>query len=154
MKSIWEIKRRIGWVAPELHIHFRKTVTCLDAVTSGFFDSNGLYQRPTAEQTAAARNWLDILDMAALADVSFKSLSTGQQRLILLARALVNNPPLLILDEPCQGLDEPHRRLFLDLLDQLCAATRLSLIYVTHYQDELPTAITHHLRLENGNFII
>jgi molybdate transport system ATP-binding protein len=153
-ESIWEIKRLIGWVAPELHIHFRKTVTCLDAVTSGFFDSNGLYQRPTAEQTDAARNWLDILDMAALADVSFKSLSTGQQRLILLARALVNNPPLLILDEPCQGLDESHRRLFLDLLDQLCAATHLSLIYVTHYQDELPAAITHHLRLENGNFII
>ena len=152
-ESIWEIKRRIGWVAPELHIHFRKTVTCLDAVTSGFFDSNGLYQRPTAEQTAASLNWLDILDMTAMADLPFNALSTGQQRFILLARALVNNPPLLILDEPCQGLDEAHRRIFLDLLDQLCADTNLSLIYVTHYHDELPAAITHHLRLENGKFI-
>lgn len=149
-ESIWDIKRRIGWVAPELHIHFRKTVTCLDAVTSGFFDSNGLYQRPTPEQTAAAGNWLDILDMAHLAEKPFKSLSAGQQRLILLARALVNNPPLLILDEPCQGLDDPHRRLFLDLLDQLCADTPLSLIYVTHYHDELPEAIDHFLRLKNG----
>jgi len=152
-ESIWEIKRRIGSVSPELHIYFRKTVTCLDAVCSGFFDSNGLYQRPTPDQTAAARNWLDILDMAHLAKVPFKSLSAGQQRLILLARALVNNPPLLILDEPCQGLDETHRRVFLDLLDQLCAATSLSLIYVTHYADELPAAITHHLRLENGKII-
>ena len=152
-ESIWEIKHRIGGVSPELHIHFRKTVTCLDAVCSGFFDSNGLYQRPTAEQTTAAHNWLDILDMAALADVSFNALSTGQQRLILLARALVNNPPLLILDEPCQSLDESHRRVFLDLLDQLCAATPLSLIYVTHYADELPAAITHHLRLENGKIV-
>jgi molybdate transport system ATP-binding protein len=152
-ESIWDIKRRIGWVAPELHIHFRKNITCLDAVCSGFFDSNGLYQRPTPEQTAAARNWLDILEMVHLADKPFKSLSTGQQRLILLARALVNNPPLLILDEPCQGLDDPHRRLFLDLLDQLCAATSLSLIYVTHYHDELPEAIEHRLVLKNGKTI-
>ena len=150
---IWEIKRRIGGVSPELHIYFRRTVTCLDAVCSGFFDSNGLYQRPTPEQTAAARNWLDILDMAALADLPFNALSTGQQRFILLARALVNNPPLLILDEPCQGLDETHRRVFLDLLDQLCAGTNLSLIYVTHYHDELPAAITHHLRLEQGKIV-
>ncbi|MCD4673516.1 MAG: ATP-binding cassette domain-containing protein [Anaerolineaceae bacterium] len=149
-ESIWEIKRRIGWVSPELHIYFRKTVTCLDAVCSGFYDSNGLYHSCTADQTAASHNWLQILDMASLAEVPFNALSTGQQRLILLARALVNNPPLLILDEPCQGLDESHRRVFLDLLDQLCEGTNLSLIYVTHYADELPASIDHHLRLKQG----
>lgn len=149
-ESIWEIKQKIGWVSPELHIHYRPNIACLDVVCSGFFDSIGLHRACTPAQTAAARNWLELLDMAAQAALSFGALSTGQQRLILLARALVKNPPLLILDEPCQGLDEAHRRIFIELLDQLCAATRLSLIYVTHYQDELPKAINHHLILEQG----
>lgn len=149
-ESIWEIKHRIGWVAPELHIYFRQNLTSLDAICTGFFDAIGLHHSCTPAQIAAARNWLDILGLAALAPAPFQALSTGQQRLILLARALVKNPPLLILDEPCQGLDETCRRRFIDLLDQLCAQTHFSLIYVTHYQDELPAAIDHRLVLAHG----
>ena len=81
------------------------------------------------------------------------SLSTGQQRLALLARAMVKHPPLLVLDEPCQGLDTLQRSAFLNMLDALCDQTALTVIYVSHDPRELPQAITHHLRLENGGIV-
>ncbi len=149
-ESIWEIKRNIGWVSPELQIYYPKTAACQDVVRSGFFDSAGLYRACSPEQKAIAADWLKTFGMEALASVPFAALSAGQQRQALLARALVKNPPLLVLDEPCQGLDEVHRRQFVELLDQLCAHTPLTLIYVTHYAEELPRAITHQLVLDHG----
>ena len=91
--------------------------------------------------------------MSELAYKPFNTLSSGQQRLILLARAMVKNPPVLILDEPYQALDEDHRTYFTQLLDYLCARTPITLIYVTHYQDQLPPFITHILRLAQGEVI-
>jgi molybdate transport system ATP-binding protein len=152
-ETIWEIKQKIGWVSPELHIYYPKTATCQDVVRSGFFDSAGLYQHCSPEQKSIAAGWMQTFELEALAEMPFARLSAGQQRQALLARALVKNPPLLILDEPCQGLDEAHRRYFVDLLDQLCAHTPLTLIYVTHYEEELPAAITHRLRLERGRVV-
>jgi len=90
------------------------------------------------------------LGIEALAERSFQEISIGEQRLVLLARALVKQPRLLILDEPCQGLDGLNRSRIIQLLDSLCQQTPVSLLYVTHHLDEFPRAITHVLHLENG----
>ena len=152
-ESIWEIKRRIGWVSPELHIFYEKTTTCRDVIASGWFDSVGLYHQCSTEQASAVELWMQILDIESLAEVPFDLLSSGQQRMALLGRAMVKNPPLLVLDEPCQGLDSAHRALFVQWVDQICARVPITLIYVTHYQDELPAAITHRLLLNRGQVI-
>jgi molybdate transport system ATP-binding protein len=149
-ESIWQIKQRIGWVSPELHIFYERSITCLDTVNSGFFNSIGLYHQCPPEQAAISRQWMRALEIDHLAQQPLFSLSTGQQRLVLLARALVKDPLLLILDEPCQGLDEQHRWDFIQLIDQLCRHTPLTLIFVTHYRDELPASITHQLVLDRG----
>jgi molybdate transport system ATP-binding protein len=152
-ESIWEIKQRIGWVSPELHIYYPKTATCLEVAASGFFDSVGLYRRCSKEQSEHAARWLSVFELQDEMDKPFRSLSNGQQRLALLARALVKNPPLLILDEPCQGLDDAYRHSVVDMVNLICIHTPITLVYVTHYQDELPPAITHRLRLGRGEVI-
>jgi molybdate transport system ATP-binding protein len=149
-ESIWEIKQNVGWVSPELQIYYPREASFLDVVVSGFFDSAGLYRTPSPEQSALAEGWIRAFGMEPAADLPFNGLSAGQQRLALLARALVKHPPLLVLDEPCQGLDEPHRRYFVELLDQLCAHAPLTLIYVTHYLEEIPRCVSHRLRLNQG----
>jgi molybdate transport system ATP-binding protein len=149
-ESIWDIKKNIGWVSPELHIHYPRNATCFEAVGSGLFDSVGLFRHLTPEQCARVEDWLEAFELHGLADTPFQALSAGQQRLALVARALVKEPPLLVLDEPCQGLDAAHRHLLIDLLDQICRKTALTMIYVTHYADELPASITHYIRLEHG----
>jgi molybdate transport system ATP-binding protein len=149
-ESIWEIKRKIGWVSPELHIFYEPHFTCREVVASGFFDSVGLFRQCTPDQLHTSARILDSFGLSALSDQPFQSLSAGQQRLVLLGRALIKNPPLLVLDEPCQGLDDHHRQEFLALLDQVCARSSIAMIYVSHYQDELPSCITHQMRLDSG----
>lgn len=149
-ESIWEIKQNIGWVSPELHIHYPLSASCFEVVSSGFFDSVGLYRGCTPTQREAAEAWLEAFGLREVATAPFHSLSSGQQRLALLARALVKESPMLVLDEPCQGLDAAHRDSFLHLLDQICMRTAVTLIYVTHDPNELPASITHRLRLERG----
>jgi molybdate transport system ATP-binding protein len=148
--SIWEVKRRIGWVAPELQTTYPAETPVRAVVRSGFFDSAGLYRRVTPEQAALAETWLRAFEIETLAGRPMRALSSGQQRLALLARALVKHPPLLVLDEPLQGLDAPHRRRILALLDRLCALAPLALVFVTHEAGDAPAAITHRLRLEGG----
>lgn len=149
-ESIWQIKHRIGWVSPELHAFYDRTATVRQVVSSGFFDSVGLFRRCTPEQTTQVSDWMDALDLTPLAERPFFTLSTGQQRLVLLARALVKHPPLLVLDEPCQGLDDAHRFQMIDLIDRLCRAAPVTLIYVSHYQEEIPATTTHRLSLLEG----
>ncbi len=149
-ESIWDIKRHIGWVAPEIHMYYPNRVDCRTVVCSGFFDSVGLYHSVTPEQSDMAELWMRVLDIDLLADKPFQEVSIGEQRLVLLARALVKQPRLLILDEPCQGLDGSHRARILHVLDELCRQTPVSLLYVTHHLDDLPRAVTRVLHLEQG----
>jgi molybdate transport system ATP-binding protein len=144
-ESVWELKRRIGWVSPELHLHFPEAQTCLEAVLSGFEDATGCYRRPTARQRKIARRWLASFGLAGCAGRSFGSLSAGLQRMTLLARALVKEPDLLVLDEPCQGLDAAHRTRLIRTVAALLRHT--TVIYVTHRRDEIPTGINRVLRL-------
>ena len=149
-ESMWEIRQGIGWVSPELQLHFDEGITCLHAVASGFFDTVGLFEPPTARQRAAARYWLARFGLAAAAATPLYALSAGWQRMVLLARALVKRPRLLILDEPCQGLDAAHRASFLEAVAELLNQGRVTAIYVTHRREEIPRAVRRVLRLDNG----
>jgi len=149
-ESIWEIKKFIGWVSPELHVHFNDSATCLEVVESGFHDSIGLFEPATPRQRAAARRWLREFQLLQFANEPLFALSAGLQRMVLLARALVKNPRLLILDEPCQGLDGAHRDFFVREVDATLCSGSVTAIYVTHRPEEIPRSIKRILRLSHG----
>jgi molybdate transport system ATP-binding protein len=146
-ESIWEIKKLIGWVSPELHVHFNDSATCLEVVESGFHDSIGLFEPATPRQRAAAKRWLKEFQLLPFANEPLFAISAGLQLMVLLARALVKNPRLLILDEPCQGLDTAHRDFFVREVDALLRAGSVTAIYVTHRPEEIPRSIKRVLRL-------
>ena len=146
-ESVWEIKKHIGLVTPHLQLGYRHSVTGLEAVLSGLFDSIGLYRRPTDEETQRAESWLDALGIRELSDRHFTRLSYGQRRLLLIARAMVKGPRLLVLDEPCQGLDPANRERVLEAIDAACTTGETSLLYVSHHEDEHPACLTHSLTL-------
>jgi molybdate transport system ATP-binding protein len=146
-ESIWEIKKRIGYVSPEMHRAYLRPLPAIDIVASGLHDSVGLYRKNTGEQAAACEFWMDIFGVGHLKDVSFLQLSSGEQRLVLLARAFVKDPDLLVLDEPLHGLDMHNRRLAKDVIEAFCHRKGKTLLMVTHYQEDWPSVITHHLSL-------
>lgn len=146
-ESIWEIKTHIGLVSAEFHRRYRRNVTVRDTVASGFFDSVGLYRRCTPAQRKRTDKWVEYIGMHQLRERPLATLSYGQQRLVLIARAMVKTPALLILDEPCQGLDPSQRSRVIALIDAIGRQPDTELIYVTHYPDEIPGCITHHLEL-------
>jgi molybdate transport system ATP-binding protein len=146
-ESVWDIKRHIGWVSPELHLHFNDAVSCFEVVASGFFDTVGLFEPLSARQRAATRSWLARFQLLEFSHRPLYSLSAGLQRMVLLARALVKKPRLLILDEPCQGLDLEHRTLLVQAVDGLIRAGTATVAYVTHRRDEIPASIQRVLRL-------
>jgi len=146
-ESIWDIKRHIGYVSPEMHRGYRQNIPALQIVASGLKDTVGLYVRPDEAEKAQCRKWLDTLGISHLADRKFLEMSSGEQRLVLLARAFVKEPDLLILDEPLHGLDDENRRMVKALVDDYCRAPEKTLIYVTHYQEELPHCIDHSIYL-------
>lgn len=145
-ETIWEIKQHIGYVSSSLHLDYRVSVNVLTVILSGFFDSIGLYQPASDRQKSLARQWLALLGMTpAQADAPFHSLSWGQQRLVLIARALVKHPTLLILDEPLQGLDPINRQLVRRFVDVLIGEGRTQLLFVSHHAEDAPQCITHRL---------
>lgn len=147
-ECIWTIRQKIGVVSPELQLRYRKPGSVREVVFSGFFDSIGLYRRPDTEQEKLAERWLNILGMRDKADRPFSRLSYGEKRLALIVRAMVKSPELLILDEPCQGLDGANRERVLALMEGIGKGTETDLIYVTHREEELIPCIHHVLRLE------
>lgn len=145
--SIWDIKRHIGYVSPELARSYHRDIPALRIVASGLKDTVGLYVRTTADEQQQCRQWMRVFGVEGLADRSFLQLSSGEQRLVLLARAFVKDPALLILDEPLHGLDNVNRRHVKAVIEAFCRRPDKTLIMVTHYEEELPPCITHHLRL-------
>lgn len=146
-ESIWEIKQHLGVVSSEAQVHYRKQIEAGDVVLSGFFDSVGLYRHADSAQRTMARGWIERLGLGRLADRRFDLLSYGERRMILLARAMVKSPTILVLDEPCQGLDPENRRIVLDMVDYIGRKTATQLLYVTHHTGEIPACITHVLEL-------
>ncbi|MBN1101805.1 MAG: ATP-binding cassette domain-containing protein [Deltaproteobacteria bacterium] len=152
-ETIWDLKRRMGWVSPELHLHYPRRFSCLDAVCSGFFDSMGLYRGVPADRHESAASLMRELGLEEIQGRRFGAVSQGEQRMVLLARALVKQPLLLILDEPCQGLDPNHRRRILQTVDALGRRQQASIIYVTHEPEELPPVINHAIQLDRGTIV-
>ena len=149
-ESIWEIKKHIGYVSPEMHRAYLKNLPAIEIVASGLHDSIGLYKRPQPEQMAICEWWMDIFGIAELKDKPFLQLSSGEQRLALLARAFVKDPELLILDEPLHGLDTYNRRRVKKIIEAFCHRKDKTMIMVTHYESELPGTITDRLFLKRN----
>ena len=146
-ESIWDIKKRIGYVSPEIHLFYMENVPTLNIVGSGFFDSIGLYRKCTEEQQSIALAWMRVFGIEELKDRSFLTLSSGEQRLALLARAFVKDPDLIILDEPLHGLDISNKRKAARIIEQFCERPGKTLIYVTHYPHELPSCVDKRFEL-------
>lgn len=146
-ESIWDIKKRIGYVSPEIHLYYQENVPALHIVGSGFFDSIGLYRKCNPAQEAVAVEWMKVFAIDHLRDRLFLTLSSGEQRLALLARAFVKDPDLMILDEPLHGLDVHNKKKVARIIEQFCARPGKTLIYVTHYPHELPASVDKRFEL-------
>jgi molybdate transport system ATP-binding protein len=154
-ESVWDIKKRIGLVSTAFQQSYRVGITAELAVISGFFDSIGVYGHYSRKQRDIALHWLEILHMQDRRHAPLRGLSYGEQRLILLARAMVKQPTLLVLDEPCQGLDEINRETVLKLLDYLGAGGHTQILYVTHHPEDRIPCIRHSLEMvpaEGGGY--
>jgi len=152
-ESVWDIKARFGVVSNEIHNKYLKGWKVIDVVVSGFFDTVGLYDDSGGTQVDTAEQWLKALGVVELEREYYQEVSFGQQRLVLLARAMVKNPEVLILDEPCVGLDDYHRELILRVVDKIAAETSTQIIFVSHTEGEAPSCINqtlHFLPLADG----
>ncbi|MFZ1789200.1 MAG: ATP-binding cassette domain-containing protein [Saprospiraceae bacterium] len=172
-ESIWDIKNKIGYLSPELHQHFFRgeshvqkilfgkvqvledrfasKMTCQDVVASGLTEGIG------AISTAKEGQWLTDLiaffNLSTFKNEAFASLSQGKQRLVLLMRALVKQPPLLILDEPCQGLDDEQTLQFKKAIDDFCRHSTTAVIYVSHMEEDIPSCMNREIRMLAGEII-
>ena len=147
-ESIWDIKRKIGYLSPELHLYFKEGGSCFSVVASGLFDTQGLFKRMSEEQIKQVNHWMEVMGIAHLKERSFLQISGGEQRMVLITRALVKNPELLILDEPCQGLDRVQTEHLKSVLDYLAANSDMTLLYVSHYDRDIPSCVNQVLELK------
>jgi molybdate transport system ATP-binding protein len=152
-ESIWDIKKKTGFVSPELHQYFPVENSCLQVIESGYYDTLGLFRPGDKQRAGIALRWMEALEIDQYARTLLKNVPASAQRLCLLARALIKNPPLLIFDEPCQGMDSHQQQHFKSLVDAICSLSNVTLIYVTHYQHEIPDSVTRVLKLEKGNVV-
>lgn len=144
-ESIWDIKKHIGFVSPEFHRAYRQNIQAIDIVASGLHDSVGLYKRSNPEQHEVCKFWMRVFRIEHLQERAFLTLSSGEQRLCLLARAFVKDPDLLILDEPLHGLDSFMRQYVKEVISCFCSRPSKTLIMVSHYEEEFPDVIDHRL---------
>lgn len=149
-ESIWDIKKKIGFVSPELHQYFPTDNSCLQVIESGYYDTLGLFRPSQKAKADIALSWMQALEIDKYARTLLKNIPASAQRLCLLARALIKNPDLLIFDEPCQGMDEHQQMNFKQIVNTICNMSDVTLIYVTHYQHEIPDSVTKVLRLDKG----
>ena len=147
-ESIWEIKRHIGYVSPEMHRAYKKNIPAAYIVASGLKETVGLYARPSAEELAKCKWWMDVFGLEGKEETPFLKLSSGEQRLVLLARAFVKDPDLLILDEPLHGLDDTNRQRVKAIMEAFCSRKDKTLVMISHFQEEFPACIDHSLTLK------
>lgn len=131
-ESVWDIKKQIGIFTTSMTDLFQKGHTLEQMILSGFFDSIGLYNEPTNLQKQIVAQWLEVIEMSALAKKRFIDLSIGQQRVALIVRAVLKHPPLLILDEPVEGLDDENVDLVIQLINTIKQETNVTILYVSH----------------------
>ncbi|OCB71136.1 ATP-binding cassette domain-containing protein [Flavobacterium crassostreae] len=134
-ETIWDIKKNIGYFSTAMIEVFQTNNTLEQMVLSGFFDSIGLYSQASDLQLNIVQQWLELLGLSAHKNTAFKTLSIGQQRLALIVRAVIKHPPLLILDEPLEGLDDTNVSLVAQLINHLSQHTNLSILYVSHRKE-------------------
>lgn len=148
-QNIWDIKKNTGFTSPELHYFFSYELTCLQAVITGLFDHVYLKRVPSSEERKLIDLFFDYFNISPLKEQSFQAISTGEQRIILLIRALIKNPPLLLLDEPFQGLDAVTIYKAKHLLSTILS-DKHSLIFISHYKKEIPSCVQQVAYLEDG----
>ena len=148
-ETIWDIKKKLGIVSYRLHVEYRMVggTSLENVIISGFKDSIGLYEPPTDFQKATARAWLNLAGFGGRENENFSSLSYGEQRAILILRAAVKSPEVLILDEPCHGLDDNYRDKVLDLISTVASTGTTTLLHVTHDPAEVLECEKHILEL-------
>lgn len=135
-ETVWDIKRNVGAVSGRLHRDYRVSGSLEEVLLSGLYDSIGVYEKPEPSHRGRARAWLEWLELDDSPTTAFRELSFGQQRLVLIARAAIKLPPLLVLDEPTSGLDSENRAHVLELVESLCTQKLSTVLMVTHRPDE------------------
>lgn len=147
-------QKNIGFVSPELFQFFPANTTCKKAISSGFFDTMGFFKKTNSDQEKIVTQWMDLFSLTEYADQPLRNLPITTQRLSLLARAMVKNPVLLLLDEPCQGFSLAQQNHFKNVLDTLSQQNNITWIYVTHHQKQLSESVAHKMSLgENGKIL-
>lgn len=135
-ESVWDIKKRVGYFSSEMKRGLDRRETVEKMILSGFYDTIGLYTQPNKIQIEIVVKWLHLLKMYTIRKENFLTLSLGQQRLIMIARAMVKQPPLLILDEPTVGLDDESVLIITELINKIALETNTTIIYVSHRKEE------------------
>ena len=147
-ESIWDVKKRIGYISSEMHLYFGGgSDTVRDVIARGLNDTVGSYTKLTEHHYQTARLWIDLFSLQSIAERRFNTLSDGEQRLVLLIRAFVKNPELIILDEPMHGLDLARKNAVRQLINKMALKRRATFIFVTHSKDEIPDNFNRILRL-------
>ncbi|MCJ8208893.1 ATP-binding cassette domain-containing protein [Mucilaginibacter sp. RS28] len=152
-ESIWDIKKRSGFMSPELFQYFPLDQNCLQVIESGYYHTLGLFRRSDPKKAELAERWMKLFNIWQHRLHLLKNIPASAQRLCLLIRAIIKNPALLILDEPCQGMDNLQQQFFKQVIDTICRNSNITLIYVTHYMEELPEAVTKQLKLVKGEVV-
>ncbi|MDB5014137.1 MAG: molybdenum transporter ATP-binding protein, partial [Daejeonella sp.] len=148
-ESVWDIKQHIGLISPEFHWYFDASSTVWQSIASGFYDTVGLFQQLPYSKSEQVDELVAYFGLTQHKNALLNTLPMGMQRLVLLARTIIKNPELLILDEPCQGLDQQQTQHFNQLIDELCA-NGMTVIYVGHFESALPDCLEKRIVLEKG----
>ncbi|SHJ83269.1 molybdate transport system ATP-binding protein [Maribacter aquivivus] len=152
-ESVWDIKQKIGYYTPAMTLKFNGRHSVEHMLISGLNDSVGLYTIPTELQKRIVKQWLHILNMYPIKNTYFNALSTGQQRLVMTARAMVKRPPILILDEPTAGMDDDAASLLVSLVNKFANETETAIIFVSHRKEKglKPERILDLIPSKNGS---
>jgi iron complex transport system ATP-binding protein len=149
--NLWALRSRMGVLTQDQPTTYRGDVRAFDVVLSGFFGSVGLgrSQRPSSQHTRRVTDLMEQMELNELDNEPFGRLSEGQRRRLLLARALVHDPEVLVLDEPTNGLDLQARYQLLALLRKLCQKGT-TLLMISHRIEEVLPEIQRAVFLKNG----